>query len=67
MVFKTGVEDLTPDSNVTIRSSDNHLLGIGTVRAVLARGRTLNITPSMVLNTATTAPSGPKNTAGSLP
>ena len=67
VVFKTGVEDLTPDSNVTIRSSDNHLLGIGTVRAVLARGRTLNLTPSMVLNTATTAPSGPKNTAGSLP
>lgn len=67
VVFKTGVEDLTPDSNVMIRSSENRLLGIGTVRAVLARGRTLNITPSMVLNPATSAPSGPKNTAESLP
>ena len=67
VVFKTGVEDLTPDSNVMIRSSDKRLLGIGSVRAVLARGRTLNITPSMVLNTATKASSGPKNTAGDLP
>jgi len=67
VVFKTGVEDLTPDSNVMIRSSDNRLLGIGSVRAVLARGRTLNITPSMVLNTATKASSGPKNIAGDLP
>ena len=67
VVFKTGVEDLTPDSNVMIRGSDRRLLGIGSVRAVLARGRTLNITPSMVLNTATKASSGPKNTAGDLP
>jgi tRNA pseudouridine55 synthase len=67
VVFKTGVEDLTPDSNVMIRSSDRRLLGIGSVRAVLARGRTLNITPSMVLNTATNASPGPANTAGDLP
>jgi hypothetical protein len=37
------------------------------VRAVLARGRTLNIAPSMVLNTASTATAGPKKKAGSLP
>jgi tRNA pseudouridine55 synthase len=67
VVFKTGVEDLTPESNVLIRDSDNHLLGIGSVRAVLARGRTLNITPSMVLNATSTAANGPKNRAGSLP
>jgi len=67
VVFKTGVEDLTPDSNVLIRGADNHLLGIGSVRAVLARGRTLNITPSMVLNTAATGAKGPKDNAGSLP
>ena len=67
VVFKTGVEDLTPDSNVMIRSSDNRLLGIGSVRAVLARGRTLNITPSMVLNTSSTAAAGPKKNAESLP
>ena len=67
VVFKTGVEDLTPDSNVMIRSSDKRLLGIGSVRAVLARGRTLNITPSMVLNTSSTAAAGPKKNAESLP
>jgi tRNA pseudouridine55 synthase len=67
VVFKTGVEDLTSDSNVMIRSSDNRLLGIGSVRAVLARGRTLNITPSMVLNTSSTAAAGPKKNPESLP
>jgi tRNA pseudouridine55 synthase len=67
VVFKTGVEDLMPDSNVLIRDCDNHLLGIGSVRAVLARGRTLNITPSMVLNTTSTVAEGPKDGAGSLP
>jgi tRNA pseudouridine55 synthase len=67
VVFKTGVEDLTPKSNVLIRDSENHLLGIGSVRAVLARGRTLNITPSMVLNTSSSAAAGPKDSPGSLP
>jgi tRNA pseudouridine55 synthase len=67
VVFATGVENLNPDSNVLIRSSENRLLGIGAVRAVLARGRTLNITPSMVLNTAARTSSGPKKTAGNLP
>jgi tRNA pseudouridine55 synthase len=67
VVFKSGVEDLTPDSNVLIKDSDNHLLGIGSVRAVLARGRTLNITPSMVLNTTSTAVHGPEDSSGSLP
>jgi hypothetical protein len=67
VVFKTGVEDLTPDSNVLIRDSNNHLLGIGSVRAVLARGRTLNISPSMVLNTTSSPAAGPKDSSGSLP
>ncbi len=67
VVFKTGVEHLTPDSNVLIRGSDNRLLGIGSVRAVLARGRTLSITPSMVLNTAGTTSTGPKDTVKRLP
>jgi tRNA pseudouridine55 synthase len=67
VVFKTRAEDLTTGSKVVIRGSDNHLLGIGSVRAVLARGRTLNITPSMVLNTASAAVAEPKDGAGSLP
>ncbi len=67
VVFRTGVEELTSDSNVMIRGSDNRLLGIGSVRAVLARGRTLNITPSMVLNPVVSPSTGSKNTTGSLP
>jgi tRNA pseudouridine55 synthase len=67
VVFKTGVEDLTPDADVLIRDADNHLLGIGSVRAVLARGRTLNIAPSMVLNTSSGAAAEPKDSPGSLP
>jgi tRNA pseudouridine55 synthase len=67
VVFKTTVEDMAPDSNVLIRDSDNHLLGVGSVRAVLARGRTLNITPSMVLSTTSSAVAGPKDSTASLP
>jgi len=67
VVFKTGVEDLTPDSNVMIRGSDNRLLGIGSVRAVLARGRTLNIAPSMVLDHSSGIAVAPTEKAGKLP
>jgi len=52
VVFRPGIEGLTTESKVVIRSSDDHLLGIGAVRAVLARGRTLDIAPAMVLETA---------------
>ena len=51
VIFKSGAEDLEKGSYVVIRGAGKQLLGIGTVRAVLARGRTLNIAPSMVLNT----------------
>jgi tRNA pseudouridine55 synthase len=51
VVFRTGTDVLEPESKVVIRGSGNRMLGIGTVRAVLARGRTLNIAPSMVLDT----------------
>ena len=42
----TGVEN---GASVVVRGADRGLLGIGTVRAVLARGRTLNVAPEMVL------------------
>jgi len=67
VVFKTGVEHLTPDSNVLIRGSDNRLLGIGSVRAVLARGRTLSIAPSMVLDHSSGIAVAPTEKAGKLP
>ena len=67
VVFKSGVEGLEKDSRVVIRGSGHRLLGIGTVRSVLARGRTLNIAPSMVLDTSTGASSKPREPAGKLP
>ena len=51
VVFQPRVEDgLSADSKVVVRGPDKDLLGIGSVRAVLARGRTLNIAPAMVLD-----------------
>ena len=67
VVFKTSVEDLEKDSSVVVRGADKRLLGIGTVRAVLARGRTLNIAPSMVLDTSSSITAKPKEQAGDLP
>jgi tRNA pseudouridine55 synthase len=49
MVFRTGDDPLEADDRVVVRSADGAMIGIGTVRAVLARGRTLDIHPSMVL------------------
>jgi tRNA pseudouridine55 synthase len=51
VVFRTGTDELETESKVVIRGSGSQMLGIGMVRAVLARGRTLNIAPSMVLDT----------------
>jgi tRNA pseudouridine55 synthase len=67
VVFKSSVEDLEKDSSVVIRGADKSLLGIGSVRAVLARGRTLNIAPSMVLDTASATAVAPKEKAENLP
>jgi len=52
VVFKPGIEGLQTDAKVVVRGAGNRLLGIGSVRAVLARGRTINIAPSMVFETA---------------
>lgn len=54
VVFRTGADELETESKVVVRGSANRLLGVGTVRTVLARGRTLNIAPSMVLDTSKT-------------
>jgi tRNA pseudouridine55 synthase len=51
VVFRTGDDVIESGDQVVVRSTDGELIGIGTVSAVLARGRTLNIHPSMVLAT----------------
>jgi tRNA pseudouridine55 synthase len=67
VVFKTGGPDLDKDANVVIRGAGKRLLGIGSVRSILARGRTLNIAPTMVLDTPAGVSASPKDHAGKLP
>lgn len=52
VVFRNADDDVTTGSKITVRGAGGKLMGIGTVQAVLARGRTLNIAPSMVFETA---------------
>jgi hypothetical protein len=52
MVFSPGVDGLLAGSSIAVRDHDGRLLGIGEVRALLARGRTLNIAPAVVLDFA---------------
>jgi tRNA pseudouridine55 synthase len=67
VVFKSGSAELEKDANVVIRGAGKRLLGIGSVQSVLARGRTLNIAPSMVLDTLSGVSASPRNQAGKLP
>jgi tRNA pseudouridine55 synthase len=67
VVFTSGIDGLAADSNVIIRGAENRMLGIGTVRAILARGRTLNIAPSMVLDTRSGISAAPSKPAEKLP
>lgn len=48
VVFRSGSDPVEIDDHVAIRAPTEALIGIGTVKAVLARGRTLNIQPAMV-------------------
>lgn len=52
VVFRTEGQTVEADDQIVVRGPDGNLIGIGVVRAVLARGRTLNIHPSMVLANA---------------
>ncbi len=49
VVFRTGSEPVETEDRVVVRAADGGLIGIGSVQAVLARGRTLNVHPVMVL------------------
>ena len=67
VVFRSGGAELEKNASVVIRGAGNRLLGIGSVRSVLARGRTLNIAPSMVLDTSSRVSASPRDHAGKLP
>ena len=49
VVFRPGTDPIETDDQVAVRASTGALVGIGVVKAVLARGRTLNVHPTMVL------------------
>ena len=49
VVFRTGEQALAGGSLVTARSLSGQLLGVGEVVNVLARGRTVSVQPTMVL------------------
>ncbi len=49
VVFRPGTDPIEADDQVAVRASTGALVGIGVVKAVLARGRTLNVHPTMVL------------------
>ncbi len=49
VVFRPGAETIETDDQVAVRASTGALVGIGVVKAVLARGRTLTVHPTMVL------------------
>lgn len=49
VVFCPGSSETESGARVVVRNNDKNLLGIGSVRTVLARGRTLNIAPDMVI------------------
>jgi tRNA pseudouridine55 synthase len=51
VVFRPGGGDFTVDSEVMVQSTAERLLGIGVVTSVLARGRTIGVRPTVVLQT----------------
>jgi tRNA pseudouridine55 synthase len=50
VVFRSIDEELAPADHVAVHAPDGSMIGVGAVTAVLARGRTLTIHPSMVLD-----------------
>lgn len=49
VVIRSGSDVIENEDRVVIRAPNGSLMGIGTVTAVLARGRTLTVKPAMVL------------------
>lgn len=49
VVFRSTTEPLQTGNEVVIRGPDGRLLGVGSVQAVLARGRTISVRPASVM------------------
>ena len=56
VVLRSGGGALVVDSEVTVRSPEGRLLGVGLVQSVLARGRTVGVRPAMVLQAGESLP-----------
>ncbi|MFV2071515.1 MAG: tRNA pseudouridine(55) synthase TruB [Thermoanaerobaculales bacterium] len=56
VMLRQGATNIAKESRVIVRGEGNQMLGIGVVQAVLARGRTLTVAPSLVLD-LTSSPS----------
>ncbi len=54
VVFRSGEETLETGNLVAVRAQAGSLLGVATVQSVLARGRTLGIQPTLVLEARAT-------------
>jgi len=50
VVFRSSPDEVAVGDSIAVTSRSGHLLGVGTVRNVLARGRTLTIQPAMVFS-----------------
>lgn len=63
ILLRSGGDPLAAESPVRVQGPGDELLGVGTVSAVLARGRTVSIRPTVVMSTpkAPVAPVGPRD------
>jgi len=66
VVLRSGGGPLAVDNEVAVRSAGGQLLGVGLVQSVLARGRTVGIRPSMVLQASETQPAQPAESSSTV-
>jgi tRNA pseudouridine55 synthase len=66
VVLRSGGGPLAVDNQVAVRSPGGQLLGVGLVQSVLARGRTVGIRPSMVLQPGEAQPLEPADSSPSV-
>ena len=66
VAFTSGGENYSAGSGVTVRSPDGTLLGVGTVQSVLARGRTIGLQPSTVLQSSNDPSEGTSETRSTV-
>ncbi|HOC41760.1 MAG TPA: tRNA pseudouridine(55) synthase TruB [Thermoanaerobaculales bacterium] len=66
VVLRSGGGPLAVDSEVVVRSPGGRLLGVAVVQSVLARGRTVGLRPSMVLQPTEAPPPAPADDGPSV-